>query len=787
MEIREISFSFPRFRGNGPQAASSTVVFARPVLRATAGITGYSFGFVGDDHEVGLLNVNLEATVTSNVVEVRAQLGVRDWSGTWDDDYAGVINAAVLAELESATAPPTRGDLIITGTEITQATQSFRSALHLDPANVLPDNAIPLVGGKGTGVRVWVDYDAGAGLPPIAFLSGELNVRSGGATTTLGPMAAIVPRRETEIDRGQAGHTLNFRIPGEWCRGSVEIECRVFDSTQPTLKSQAFRRTLRFVDVNPVRIYGVGINYTGQGLNLAAPADTDLLNTLEYTRRTFPTGAVLLSGYTTTTFDKDLFTTDTDGCGDGFEDLLDVLRDLRGDSDDLFYGLLPNGITFGTFIGCGNDGVGTGTMNDGVTAAHEAGHAFGRQHAPCDSETRCNDPSNQDDDYPRYGPFVSDSIGEYGYDSIADQVFDPASSSDFMGYSGNDWTSPYTHAALYARMDPPSFAAAAGGEIARAMYGATPLELSAASRPRRGRPEWRRIKQRRLFLRLDVARDRTVTMHPSFTFDAAARIQRGRATRFAVDVVDQAGTPIACEPLMPGCSMCEPDCWPQHLHGEVPLDAQRAYALAIREGDDIIHEVKLPAPPQLDCKDPYYDKNGDVELSWEAESDGSLVYLVQWEDESGTWRGLAPRTTSAQVRVPGRFLKGRRAAKVRVLASNGLATAQCELELKGARGEPPLRVVVLPAAPNVYRAWAVDHLGRTLPHPGIAWYDDLGREIMRGSELDLRTMKQRPQILRAVAVNAGAGRAETRIALGGAVVDRVDDRPARPPRRPRNR
>jgi hypothetical protein len=264
-EFRQTSFSFPRLRGNGPQTATQAIIFPRDVDRAVAGITGYSAGFAGDDHNVGIIDLGLETSITSNVVEVRAHLGVRDWSGNWDDDYAGTITAAVLADLVSVTAPPRRGDLSITGMEVTQAIQSFRSGEHLDAANVLPDNAIPLVGGKITGLRLWVDYDADAGLPPIATLSGQVIVRSGGATQLIAPSASISPRREAEIDRGQSGHTLNFRLPGELCRGTVDVEARVFDAANTGLQSSAFIRSLRFVDVNPIRVYGVGIHYTGQG------------------------------------------------------------------------------------------------------------------------------------------------------------------------------------------------------------------------------------------------------------------------------------------------------------------------------------------------------------------------------------------------------------------------------------------------------------------------------------------------------------------------------------------
>lgn len=781
MELRETSFSFPRLRGNGPQRNNQAVVFPRPVIRAVAAMTGYSMGFAGDDHHVGIVEAQLQTTTNANVVEIEATLGVRDWSGFWDDDYAGTITAAVLAELEDVTAPPARGDLVITGVETTQAIQSFRSAQHLDAANVLPDNAFPLVGGKATGLRFWVDYDADAGLPAIARVSGELVVRTGGTTTTLSPIQTIVPRRETEIERGQVSHTLNFRIPGTLCRGSVEIECRVFDVAASAQRSAAFRRTLTFVDVNPVRVYGVGVHYIGQGLDLPAPHDADMLSTLGYTVRTFPTGDVLLSGFTTIDFDDDLFTTDTSGCGDGFEALRGVLEDMRGDSDDLFYGLLPNGISFGTFIGCGGSGAGTGVVGDEVTAAHEAGHALGRRHAPCDSMTRCDTPSNQDGSYPRYGPFPSDSIGEFGYDSATDTVFDPAGSFDFMGYSGNEWISPYTYRALFSRMDPPFGGEGAAGETNRAAH-----ELVRIFRelPRYGarRAQWQRVRVPRLMLAVDVGRDRSITVLPSFTFPAPPRRQGDEPTQFTAEIVGGDGKRRACEPLTCDCMTCREDCWPRHLRGEIPIDPADGETLRIYEGDQLLHETVIPAPPRLRCREPAYEKDGTVTLSWRIDADGGkkqgdeeapraddsdLWFLIHWRDEDGSWRGLGSRFKGPDAVIPARLRLARSAIPIRVLATNGLSTATCEVELRGIRGDPPITIVTSELGPGVVHAWAVDHLGRSLANPGLAWYDAAGKELARGSEMDLRRIGGGPQLVRVVAVNAGAGKAEREIVITG--------------------
>ena len=174
-----------------------------------------------------------------------------------------------------------------------------------DIVDVIVDETMH-VAGKATGVRAYVDYDSTSGLPAITTLSGELIVTSGGAQTTLQPIANITPQRATEINRGSVGHTLNFLIPGPWCDGDIDIRLRVFDASIPGQKSGALHRTLRFVRVNPLRVYAVGINYTGAGLNLAPPVEADFATTFDYTRRIWPTGDLLFSGYTTLEFSESL-------------------------------------------------------------------------------------------------------------------------------------------------------------------------------------------------------------------------------------------------------------------------------------------------------------------------------------------------------------------------------------------------------------------------------------------------------------------------------------------------
>jgi hypothetical protein len=67
-------------------------------------------------------------------------------------------------------------------------------------------------------------------------------------------------------------------------------------------------------------------------------------------------------------------------------------------------------------------------------AAHEWGHNWNREHAPCGGAT---DP---DDAF----PYPRGEIGVVGYDLVG-QKLKPADSHDLMGYCGNEWISDYTY------------------------------------------------------------------------------------------------------------------------------------------------------------------------------------------------------------------------------------------------------------------------------------------------------------------------------------------------------
>jgi hypothetical protein len=80
-----------------------------------------------------------------------------------------------------------------------------------------------------------------------------------------------------------------------------------------------------------------------------------------------------------------------------------------------------------------------------VVAAHELGHNWGRNHAPC------GDPTGVDPQYPH----ADGRIGVYGLD-VAAQTLKPPSHSDIMGYCDPKWIGDYTYQAVMNYFSPPS-------------------------------------------------------------------------------------------------------------------------------------------------------------------------------------------------------------------------------------------------------------------------------------------------------------------------------------------
>jgi hypothetical protein len=772
MEISTGSLDFSQpLSGSGPRTAQQTLVFARPVVSAVAGLAGYLAEFSGgNDHHVGQLEIKLDTQINDNTVTVTGTFGLRDWSGNWDDQYDGNIAFAVLADLQSATAPPPRGDLIIQGAEFNQAVQYFRSETYLDPAHQMPDNSIWLVANKNTGVRVYVDWDASAGLPPITNLTGSLTVRTTATTldlTPTNPSGSITPRAGSEINMAIIDHTLNFMIPGVWCNGTLTIQCQAWDAAAPDSKSAIFTRTITFTDVDPLNIYLVGVsNDPSGGTALAAPSQSACATTLTKLAKMYPVGSVIQTGYTTLAFNETVTSTDpvTSGCGNGMNDLLDRLNDLRGGAEEVYLGTLPAGLVNSpgnTVGGCAPvGGYAAATFvdwapdsTDDSDPAHEIGHCLGRRHAPC-TGGRCNPaPSDVDPNYPQYGNFFSDSIGVFGFDPTdnVNGVKDPSQITDFMGYSPDDtWISAYTYNSLRGSNFGPVGGSPGGNRTRNRAH---------------GRQD---VISEMLFLGLTISRDRIVKRRTSFHYPAPG-LNLCDCGRFTAELLDADRNTLYCATLHSDCNRTGCKCWPKVTRDQIPYPSGSRW-LEVYDSEKKIYEEYIPNPPAFKIAGSHQQEGG-VLVTWEAEKSNDeccLWYLVHWYDaKAETWRGVAPRTQANSLLIPSRLFANDPRLMIRVLATSGIATsaASSTVTLGKWQGTPvkPSLVGVQPAGdkpaalPAMIQAMAVDLAGSEVDYARAAWFRDTGAQIARGNSLDLRSLPPGRHRLRFAAPLPGGG------------------------------
>jgi hypothetical protein len=203
---------------------------------------------------------------------------------------------------------PNAPNLAIAGIERTQAVQFFNRPTG-QGSGYAPPNSIPLIAGKPTMLRVYVDVEArNAGRPVPTSITGELRIPA--ANVTIDPVNGPIPaRRLDDIDRGRANDTLNFLLPWSVCDGDVDCKLVVFDANATT-ESVERTFTLRFEAVPPVDVRTVLVHYTGVDFFDkpvdAQPDGWDALEAYDAILRTFPISDFVFDGCDVLPWDRKL-------------------------------------------------------------------------------------------------------------------------------------------------------------------------------------------------------------------------------------------------------------------------------------------------------------------------------------------------------------------------------------------------------------------------------------------------------------------------------------------------
>ncbi|BCZ90222.1 M66 family metalloprotease [Thermus thermophilus] len=263
-------------------------------------------------------------------------------------------------------------------------------------------------------------------------------------TVFLGNLSFICPNPiPTSTSQGDLGTTCNATLPADWVRPGLQVELRAdpHDQVAESDEGDNLRTLAPQVGAGTV-LHLTAVPVVHQGVTASVPSfRTTLwriwpLREVAYTTRAPYTFAGVLSP-------SDIM---------AWSQLLDELRLLRqaDGSGRYYYGFVRVSYTSG-IAGIGYIGypVAVGWDHSGsapAVMAHELGHNFGRDHAPCGTR---GDP---------YYPYANGQIGTWGYDLDDGALKDPAGYYDLMSYCGPQWVSDYTYqgAQAFLEANPPS-------------------------------------------------------------------------------------------------------------------------------------------------------------------------------------------------------------------------------------------------------------------------------------------------------------------------------------------
>ena len=355
----------------------------------------------------------------------------------------------------------------IEGIEITQAIQTFR-----DPG--APPNSIPLVAYKDTIVRVYVTVENLGGygprfIPDEVAVSGELRLVGPAFPAHLAPVADGTARPAAKIERTNASHTLNFRIPAAlavstsynamivnvWAVDEVEAPPTGV-KTRPTAFAT---HPIAWTEKRPFKLRYVRISYGSSPELSDAAAREAIIRGLDLLP-TIPTDlapARVATWHTSLDIDSEDGVSDLLGNIDDQHDctfsewLLPWGDDCPDDDGAVWVGILPRpGSPAGLAQGYRAFDVSRNTVIVGPqqeTIAHELGHTLKLNHV--NPDINCGIPPDADRSF--------DTLPNGGLIRIGD-AFDPVSLSvpqgygglyDFMTYACKKWVSRDTWLRLF--------------------------------------------------------------------------------------------------------------------------------------------------------------------------------------------------------------------------------------------------------------------------------------------------------------------------------------------------
>lgn len=563
--------------------------------------------------------------------------------------FIGIVSILLLVitlSYQQSTAAPQGGNSVYLPTILTPSFDLSISNIIVTQASQTSDNAVPLVQDRPTLVRIFAESNETSAINGVTVRLAGLRNGTQFDSLTIGPQQVPGSTSRAEIES-----SFNAVLPASWLTGDVTFRATVDPANavgESNEGNNSMETTLTFIDVPPLSVTVVPIDYTHQGsVNPGFYPGQRQDKISKWLMDTYPVGDVNIIFRTPHhSYSADL------GQGSAWSNLLDEITTLKqfdlGSAflPEVYYGLIPindgsrqwfsSGIAGIGWVGLrasvglnGNSIEGTGSL-----AAHEIGHNFGRDHAPC-----------QVSGDPNY-PYSGASIGQFGMVEIGSgspEVLHPDEYVDVMSYCEPSWVSDYTYVAL--------------------------LEDQLVNGRTAQRPD---LMQNSLLVRGQILADGSISLKPTYILPQYPTAVPS-ASPYAIELVDEQGIVVQRTPVQvikaeePGISV-------QAILAAIPLPEASFASVRLMQQDTAVASRVLDSQANTFSINATTTQAADAAIiRWGIADVPAVVRYTA--DDGATWHTVGLDVMGGELRVDTSSLPGGASGRFEVLLADSGETA----------------------------------------------------------------------------------------------------------------